>query len=203
MKPVSDALREADPLREEPGVLEAEADRLRRAVLAGVPAMTTTARRRFRLSPAAVLVTAAMVAALGLIQFWSERTNLQAAVGFEVRLAEAQPRPGLRDARVADTERVVYLHSLSIATNGDIVKSAVVDGDRRGRFFVVVEFSPGAADRMQRATATHIGKPIAVLIDGEVVAAPIVTSPFRQSAVISGDYTRSEAERIAKGIRVP
>jgi len=56
---------------------------------------------------------------------------------------------------------------------------------------------------MRRATATHIGKPMAVLIDGDVVAAPIVKSPFGQSAVISGDYTRSEAERIARGIRVP
>jgi hypothetical protein len=203
MKQVRDALREADPLREEPDVLEAEGDRLRRAVLAGVPAINAAARRRFRLSTAAVVVAAAIVAALGWIQFWSGRTNLQAAVGFDMRLAEAQPGPGLREARVAGTERVVYLHSSSIATNGDIVKSAVVDGNRPGRFFVVVEFSPGAAERMRRATATHIGKPIAVLIDGDVVAAPIVTSRFRQSAVISGDYTQSEAERIAQGIRVP
>ena len=203
MKQVRDALREADPLREEPDVLEAEGERLRRAVLTGVPAINATARRRFRLSPAAVVVAAAIVAAIVWIQFSSERTNLQAAVGFEVHLAEAQPGPGLREARVADTERVVYLHSSSIASNGDIVKSDVGYGDRPGRFFVVVEFSPGAAERVRRATATHIGKPMAVLIDGDVVAAPIVKSPFGQSAVISGDYTRSEAERIARGIRVP
>jgi hypothetical protein len=203
MKEVKDVLREADPLREEPDVLEAEGDRLRGAVLTGAPTMETTATRGFRLSPAAVVVAAAIVATLGWIQFWPGRTNLEAAVGFEVRLAEAQPGPGLHEARVADTERVVYLHSSSIASNGDIVKSAVADGDRPGRSRVVVEFGAAAAERIRRATAAHIGKPMAVLDDGDVVAAPIVTSPFGQSAVISGNYTRSEAERIAQGIRVP
>ena len=202
MKEVRNVLREADPLRDEPEVLEAERDRLRQAVLAGVPAIAT-AHRRFRLSPAAVVVAAAIVAALGSIQFWPVRTSLEAAVRFEVRLAEAQPGPGLRAARVADTERVVYLYSSSIASNGDIVKSETSQDDLPGRWRVVVEFSAAAAERMRRATATHVGKPMAVLIDADVVAAPIVRSPFGQSAVISGDYTRAEAERIAQGIRVP
>ena len=53
---------------------------------------------------------------------------------------------------------------------------------------------------MRQATAEHIGRPVAILIDGTVVMAPIVRSPIGDSAVISGQFTREEAERIAAGI---
>jgi preprotein translocase subunit SecD len=53
---------------------------------------------------------------------------------------------------------------------------------------------------MRQATATHVGRPVALLIDGDVVSAPVVRSPMSDSAVISGNFTRAEAERIAEGI---
>jgi preprotein translocase subunit SecD len=43
---------------------------------------------------------------------------------------------------------------------------------------------------------------VLILIDGEVVAAPVVRSAVGDSAVISGDFSRSEAERIAEGIGI-
>jgi preprotein translocase subunit SecD len=203
MRTVREVLRTADPLRHEPSLLEAERKRLRRAIRARVPVTRTKGMPRFRLSVATITAALAIVAALGSMQFWSARANLQAAVRFEVHLAEEEPGPGLREARVGKTERVVYLHPQPIASNGDVMKSIVVDGDQPGRSHVVVEFSSAAAERMRRATSGHIGKPMAVLIEGEVVAAPVVRSPIGQSALISGDFTKPEAERIAKGIRVP
>ena len=53
---------------------------------------------------------------------------------------------------------------------------------------------------MRRATANHLGKPLAVLIDGEVVMAPTLRSPVSDSALISGDFSQAEAERIVNGI---
>jgi preprotein translocase subunit SecD len=41
---------------------------------------------------------------------------------------------------------------------------------------------------------------MAVLIDGAVVMAPVVRSPITDSAVITGNFTQAEAERIADGI---
>jgi len=43
---------------------------------------------------------------------------------------------------------------------------------------------------------------VAILIDGSVVMAPVVRAPIGDSAVISGKYTRAEAERIADGMRL-
>jgi len=55
---------------------------------------------------------------------------------------------------------------------------------------------------MRQATANHIGKPVAVLIDGEVVTAPVLRGPISTLGLISGDYTRAEANRIVSGIGV-
>ena len=43
---------------------------------------------------------------------------------------------------------------------------------------------------------------MAILIDGEVVMAPTVRVPIGASAVISGDFSKAEAERIINGIGV-
>jgi preprotein translocase subunit SecD len=43
---------------------------------------------------------------------------------------------------------------------------------------------------------------VAILIDGEVVLAPIVRSAIGDEAMITGDSTQAEAERIAAGIGV-
>ena len=55
---------------------------------------------------------------------------------------------------------------------------------------------------MRQTTARHVGELMAMLIDGEVITTPRLRSPISASAVISGDYTRAEAERIANGMRI-
>jgi hypothetical protein len=203
MKTVRDLLRDADPLRHEPHGFGEERDRLRRAVVAaaseGPAAFSTWFRTRFALLAAVTLVLIAIMAVGS--QIWSRGgATLQAAVRFEVRLAEDGPAAGLREARISGSDRVVYLHQEVIVTNSDIAQSRVVQGDSASRFGVGVEFNAAGAEKMRQATADHIGKPVAVLIDGEVVTAPVLRSPISTVAVISGDYTRAEAERIVNGI---
>jgi preprotein translocase subunit SecD len=152
-------------------------------------------RRRVVLGAAA----AAAAALVGVLVAFGDRGTLQAAVRFEVRLAEEQPAPGLIVARAADSGRLVYLHPEPILTNDDIAQSWVLE-EEPDRFGVSVHFLQAGAERMRRATANHLGRPVAILIDGEAVTAPVVRSLISDSAVIDGDYTRAEAERIADGI---
>ena len=39
-----------------------------------------------------------------------------------------------------------------------------------------------------------------IVLDGEVVIAPVVRSVMTDTAFINGDFTKSEAERIAAGV---
>jgi preprotein translocase subunit SecD len=201
---LNELLRDADPLRLEPRRPSEERDRYRRAVIAAATdaapaAWPSRGRMALLIAIGAIVITALTVGS----QIVSQRDAvLQAAVRFEVRLAEEAPSPGLQQARIAGSDRVVYLHREIIVNNDDIAKSRVVQGDGPARFGVSVELTPEAARKALQATANHIGKPVAVLIDGAVVTAPIVRSPIGASGLISGDYTRSEAERIVNGIGV-
>ena len=201
MKTVSDLLREADPLDDDLQRLEERRDQIRRTVIATASvvqpvSLVPAPARRVLLTAAAALIGAVIV--IGLLVN-SYRATVQAAVRFEVRLAEMQPVAGLIVARAEDSGRMIYLHSEMIVTNDDIAQSWVVQ-DGPDRFGISVELLEAGAQRMRLATAAHLGRPVAILIDGEVVAAPVIRGVISNSAMISGEFTRAEAERIAEGI---
>jgi hypothetical protein len=202
MRQISDLLREFDPLKDDNDTLNATRDEMRRTVVAAASARERAEPgigRRTVLRAAGALVALALVAAV--LTAPAEWGALQAAVRFEVRLAEAQPAPGLIVARATDPARLLYLHPEAIVTNDDVARSFLLP-DGPDRFSISVEFfDPGAA-RMRQATANHIGRPVAILIDGEVVMAPFVRSPIAGAAVITGNFTQAEAERVAEGIAI-
>ena len=125
--------------------------------------------------------------------------DVVAAVRFEVRLAEEAFAPGLREVAV-DASRKIYLHPETVITNSDIAEASVVPGSKDGEFSVAVKYKAGGAERMRRATQNHIGKPMAMLIDGNVVMAPVVRSAIGTQMMITGSYAKADAERIAAGM---
>jgi hypothetical protein len=200
MNTIRTLLQDADPLRHEAPRLDAERKRLWLSIL-GAPLVdrsTTPGRARLTLA-AALAVAVTGLLALGY-QVWVHGTTpVLAAVRFEVRLAEDRPIPGLVVAQVADSGRVIYLHPEIVVSNDDIAQTWVLQ-DGPAQFGVGVEFLTSGAERMRQATTTHLGRRMAILVDGVVVMAPVVQSPIGDSAVISGNYTRAEADRIADGI---
>jgi preprotein translocase subunit SecD len=152
---------------------------------------------------AAVVVIVLCVTVLGSkIWLGGSGTLHAAAVRFEVRLADTAFSPGLREARITGSGGVVYLHQEIIVTNDDISDSQVIAGETPSRFGVGVTFNAAGAEKMRQATARHVGELMAILIDGEVITTPRLRAPISTSAVISGDFTQAEAERIANGMRI-
>jgi preprotein translocase subunit SecD len=91
----------------------------------------------------------------------------------------------LNVARIADSGRVIYLHPEIIVSTDDIAQSWVTQ-DGPDRFGVSVEFLEPGARHMRQATASHLGKTVSIMIDGEVVSAPVVRShPSRVAADLS------------------
>jgi hypothetical protein len=206
MKTVRDVLLDADPLRHEPHRLEEERDRLRLAVVGSATRVTSPPSPWFHSRVVFLAVLALIV--LGIVsvgsQIWSQggATLQAAAIRFEVRLAEDHPTAGLREARIPGTNRAVYLHREIIVTNSDVAHSTVVQGDGPSRFGVGVQFNATGTEKMRQATAKHVGRPVAILLDGVVATAPVLRSPIDTSAMITGDYTKADAERIVHGIGI-
>lgn len=201
MPTVNDLLRDADPLRHEPLPDARERERVRRAVVAATSATTAASRQWFR-APLAVAALAVLIVA-GVFAFSMRgrgSATVYAAVRFEVRLAETQPGAGLTQARVTGSGRTIYLHDEVVVTNADIERCTAVSGKAPSQYNIAVQFNSAGAEKMRVATLAHEGRPMAILIDGEVVMAPVIRSPVSRSAVITGDYSKEDAERIINGI---
>ena len=69
-----------------------------------------------------------------------------------------------------------------------------------GLFGVSLTFSDAAAARLASGTAAHLGRPIAIVLDGIVIRAVTVRGPVSDNAVITGvtaDSARQLADRLA------
>jgi len=120
-------------------------------------------------------------------------------VFFELRLAEEEPVRGLTyEATVKNSARKTHLHYTIVVANGDVAKATVVEaGDR---YDVAITLSPEGAAKMTSATQRHVGRPIAIILDGDVVALLTVRKPLAGEVVCSGGFTRMEAMKIAAGL---
>jgi len=126
---------------------------------------------------------------------------LQGATALEVRLAESSPAAGLVEAVVEGSNQKIYMRPESIVTSADVTRAQVV-GAGGGRYSVGVAFTAAASNRLAESTKIHMGRPVAILLNGRVIAAPVVRSLIRDSAVITGDFSKAEADRIAAGFGV-
>jgi preprotein translocase subunit SecD len=201
MRTLRNLLESGDPLRLEPAPADEARARIRASVIGAVEHHMPARRRR--VPSIAVAVAAIAVAAVVTYALWSRAVPpLQAAVRFEVHLAEEQPAPGLMVAGAKADGRLIYLHPEVVVDNADVTRASVVQ-QADGRFAVAVDFAPAAVRRLSEATAAHVGRPLAIVLDGDVALAPTVRGPIGPSAMITGDYSQAEAERIANGIAPP
>jgi preprotein translocase subunit SecD len=143
--------------------------------------------------------TLALACALVIAGLFAQAmVGTQERVRFEVRTAETAPGPGLTEATVSASGQRIYLHEAAVVTSQDVTSAAVVPSG--AVFNVAVRFNVQGAGKMALVTQAHIGRPLALMVDGTVIAAPTVRAPIGDAALITGQFTREEAERISSGI---
>jgi hypothetical protein len=201
---ITEVLRDADPLRSETVPTGAARERLRHRVMAAAgqaAADQSGVSRRSLVAFGAGALAVVAAASIGF-QIWRGTVTLHAAVRFEARLAETAPAPGLVEAHVPESDRIVYLHPETVVTNDDIDRAVIEPSAGTQYFAVQVQFTPEGARKFWLATSGHDGKPMAILIDGNLVMAPTVRGPISTPALITGNYTHDEAQRIVEGITI-
>jgi preprotein translocase subunit SecD len=120
------------------------------------------------------------------------------------RLAEqlasrAEDEPNLDIARGEEGD--IYLLGSTYVT-GKSLEDAKTGFDNLGRPVVTLEFDKEGARQFDEATATNVGRRIAIVLDGKVISAPVVQERISGgSAQISGSFTTDEAQRLAIMLR--
>jgi preprotein translocase subunit SecD len=117
----------------------------------------------------------------------------------EFRRAETRPADGLAEATVEGTNQKVYIPKKSDATTADIAEArAALDGG--GKPALDITFTKEGAKKMAALSEKHRDKPLAILINGKVVSAPVMREKFGERAQINGAFTQEEIEGLVKAI---
>jgi preprotein translocase subunit SecD len=120
-------------------------------------------------------------------------------VRIEFRLVEAEPAEGLVELNLSATEKTFYAHAEVLISNADIDSACITTGN--GRYAVEIIMTGTGLEKWVSVTEEHVGKQIGMIVDGQLISAPVVRAPIRVGkAVISGDLSEDECTRIVAGI---
>lgn len=112
--------------------------------------------------------------------------------------------PGVKDPEkaIAMLGRTALLEFKDVSgktvLTGKDLKDSRAQVEQNGRAVVGLEFSSEGGKKFAQLTAQNIGKPISILLDGEVLTAPMVQEAITGGrAQITGSRSVEEAERLA------
>lgn len=84
---------------------------------------------------------------------------------------------------------------------GDILRNALVTQDNFGQYEIGFELTSEGSDEFFAYTRDNIGRQLAIVLDGIVLSAPTIQAAISDSGVITGQFTRDEADSLAVQMR--
>jgi SecD/SecF fusion protein len=115
---------------------------------------------------------------------------------------EQDPGPGNLLLPSIDEEGRYYVLEQTAVVGGDDLVDAQPSFDQNGRPAVNFRFNPTGARAFGDYTAENIGKPFAIVLDAEVISAPVIQSHIPGgSGIITGNFTVEESTQLAVLLR--
>ncbi len=84
---------------------------------------------------------------------------------------------------------------------GDILRTAIATQDDYGQWEIGFELTNDGSDQFYNYTRDNIGEQLVIVLDGRVLSAPVINAAIRDNGVISGSFTREEAESLGVQMR--
>ena len=120
-------------------------------------------------------------------------------VKLEFRTGSLEPRPGFVEMVSPANGKPVYISKVSILGNLDVAGAKVIQG--QGGPQVEIEFTGTGSSKFAEITGNNIDQLLAILVDGKLISAPVIRDKIEGGkAVLSGQFTQEEAERISNGL---
>jgi preprotein translocase subunit SecD len=83
-------------------------------------------------------------------------------------------------------------------TGADLAESSVTFDQNTGKPAVSLTFTKEGGDKFAKITGDNVGKPVAIVLDNEVISAPNVQEKIADgNAQISGNFTTEEAKKLS------
>ena len=120
------------------------------------------------------------------------------------RTADEGENPGVGNEILPsiDEPGTFYILERAPVVTGEELVDAQPDFDQNGRPAVSFRFNPTGARKFGDYTAQNIGNPFAIVLDGEVISAPVIQSHIPGgSGIITGNFTVEESTQLAVLLR--
>ncbi|TJZ91586.1 protein translocase subunit SecD [Paracoccus gahaiensis] len=116
--------------------------------------------------------------------------------------AEAEPGLGQFIAPSIDQEGVYYILEDTPVVSGEDLVDAMPGSDENGQPSVNFRFNPSGARAFGSYTSQNIGQPFAIVLDDEVISAPVIRSAITTgSGQISGSMNFDQANQLSVLLR--
>ena len=118
----------------------------------------------------------------------------------EFRLAKSEKTEGFDETKVAD--KTIWMAKQAALTNADIMSAKAEENEFDGitHHVVLVNLTDAGGKKMLEVTDKNRGALIAIVVDGKVLSAPVIKEKFGECAQITANFTKAEAENLAKRI---
>lgn len=108
------------------------------------------------------------------------------------------PGPGNELLPSIDEPGLFYIMDRAPVVTGEDLVDAQPDFDQNGRPAVSFRFNPTGARKFGDYTAQNIGNPFAIVLDGQVISAPVIQSHIAGgSGIITGRFSVEESTQLA------
>lgn len=152
--------------------------------------------------PALTAAVTALTTALTLPVDVPRPPDAPVTAAIEFRQAEAEAGPGL--TQVEKDGQSLYLRPEIIVSTADIASAEMIFDPLWGQPTVSLVLKDAARDRLAAFTESHVGKILAVTVDGALLTAPVIQSPIPDGRLqISGVESLAQAQELARTLGRP
>lgn len=99
-----------------------------------------------------------------------------------------------------DPDIFIRTNPTVILTQDNVLSASVVPAENAGQYAILAKLTKASGARLAETTEKNINHKMAIIIDGKVVATPVVRSSISDNVMIAGSFTQEKAALIAKGL---
>ena len=120
------------------------------------------------------------------------------------RTGDAEASPGIGNELLPslNEENTFYILEAAPVVTGEELVDAQPSFDENGRPAVTFRFNPSGARKFGNYTAENVGSPFAIVLDDEVISAPVIRDAITAGlGIITGNFTVEESTNLAVLLR--
>jgi preprotein translocase subunit SecD len=142
------------------------------------------------------------IALISLLVFACTEQNVPVKkVTVEFKAAGIEPDSLTTPMLIPASGDTLYVEPEVIISNSDIDYASVYNENDKS--FIQLQMNEEGTKKLAEYTQSHIGTRVAVLLDGKLSIAPTIRAALQDGkAMITGNFSKKEAEEIARGIMV-